>query len=136
MPDQHRTPDRTDAQRMEALQRANRVRTIRSVLKRDLKAGRLDWRDVLVGDETGHVHADVASMKVLDLVLSIPKVGRVKARKALDVHRISPHKTLAGLSGRQRAELAQSRYLPGEPVRRDELTDRIARFTHLAPVNQ
>jgi len=43
--------------------------------------------------------------KVFDLLLAVPKYGRVKVNKILSQCRISPSKTLGGLSGRQRGEL-------------------------------
>lgn len=92
-------PPRTYAQRMDALNEANRIRRYRAQLKRDVAAGRvrvtgvLDWQ------------IDVASMKVWDLLLALPKVGRVKVDKTLRQLRISPTKTVAGMSPRQRFAL-------------------------------
>ncbi len=39
------------------------------------------------------------------MLLAVPKYGRVKVNKILNVCRISPSKTIGGLSQRQRAEL-------------------------------
>jgi hypothetical protein len=39
------------------------------------------------------------------MLLAVPKYGRVKANKILQTCRISPSKTIGGLSDRQRAEL-------------------------------
>jgi hypothetical protein len=47
----------------------------------------------------------VLSAKAFDMILAVPKYGRVKANKILNVCRISPSKTIGGLSERQRAEL-------------------------------
>jgi hypothetical protein len=44
--------------------------------------------------------------KVFDMLLAVPKYGRVKATKTLHSCRVSPSKTFGGLSERQRAELA------------------------------
>lgn len=93
-------PDRSLVQRMEALQRANVIRTQRASLKRDLEAGRTSLARVLIAPPE---YAEAA--KVAVLLLSVPKVGRVKANKALTVCRIAPGKTVGGLSERQRAEL-------------------------------
>ena len=41
-------PERSLVQRMEALQRANEIRTKRAALKRDLKAGRVSIHDLLL----------------------------------------------------------------------------------------
>lgn len=45
--------------------------------------------------------------KVFDMLLALPKHGRVKATKILQSCRVSPSKTFDGLSERQRAELAE-----------------------------
>ena len=87
---------------MEALQRANEIRTRRAQLKRDLKAGRLSIHDVLLDPPDF-----VETAKVFDVLLAVPKYGRVKANKVLSQCRISPSKTIGGLSARQRAELVE-----------------------------
>ena len=93
-------PERSLTQRMEALQRANDVRSRRAQLKRDLKAGRQQIHDLLLAPPEY-----LQSAKVFDLLLAVPKYGRVKVNKILGQCRISPSKTLGGLSERQRAEL-------------------------------
>ena len=93
-------PERSLTQRMEALQRANDVRSRRAQLKRDLKAGRQHIHELLLNPPEY-----LLSAKVFDLLLAVPKYGRVKVNKILGQYRISPSKTLGGLSERQRAEL-------------------------------
>jgi hypothetical protein len=85
---------------MEALKRANEIRTARAQLKRDLKAGRRSIHDLLLAPPEY-----VETAKVFDMLLAVPKYGRVKVNKVLQVCRISPSKTIGGLSQRQRAEL-------------------------------
>lgn len=103
-------PARTVLQRMEALERANDVRSRRKDLKRDLKAGRQSVHELILSPP-GYLE----TAKVFDLLLAAPKVGRVKANKVLTVARISPSKTIGGLSPRQRSELVA---LLGGGVRR------------------
>ena len=43
--------------------------------------------------------------KVFDMLLAVPKYGRVKTNRILNQCRISPSKTIGGLSERQRTEL-------------------------------
>ncbi|MDO8210711.1 integration host factor, actinobacterial type [Conexibacter sp. CPCC 206217] len=93
-------PDRSLDQRMDALHRANEIRTRRAQLKRDLKAGRAAIHELLMEPPTY-----IETAKVFDLLLAVPKYGRVKANKVLTQCRISPSKTIGGLSQRQRAEL-------------------------------
>jgi len=94
-------PERSRVQRMDALGEANRIRTKRAELKRDMKAGRVRARDVLLDPPEW---AD--TMKVVNLLLAAPKLGRVKATAILRRADVSPSKTLSGLSTRQRAALA------------------------------
>ena len=93
-------PERSLVQRMEALERANQIRTRRAQLKRDLKAGRASIHDLLLEPPEF-----VETAKVFDMLLAVPKYGRVKVNKVLVNCRISPSKTIGGLSERQRAEL-------------------------------
>jgi hypothetical protein len=93
-------PERSHDQRMDALQRANVIRTARAQLKRDLKAGKVSIHTLLLNPPEY-----LATAKVIDMLLAVPKYGRVKANKVLTTCRISPSKTIGGLSERQRAEL-------------------------------
>ena len=99
-PKQVAAPERSLVQRMEALQRANDIRSRRAQLKRDLKAGRTPIHELLL-DPPEYVQ----TAKVFDLLLAVPKYGRVKVNKILAHCRISPSKTIGGLSERQRSEL-------------------------------
>lgn len=99
MPTQE-APTRSLAQRMDALDKANDVRTRRAQLKRDLKAKRKSIHDILLEPPEW-----VETMKVFDLMLACPKYGRVKVNKVLQQCRISPSKTIGGLSVRQRTEV-------------------------------
>jgi hypothetical protein len=93
-------PERSLVQRMEALQRANDIRSRRAQLKRDLKAGRQPIHELLLNPPDY-----LQTAKAFDLLLAVPKYGRVKVNKILSQCRISPSKTLGGLSERQRREL-------------------------------
>ena len=93
-------PERSLVQRMEALQRANDVRSARARLKRNLKAGRQPIHELLLEPPEY-----LETAKVFDLLLAVPKYGRVKVNKILSQCRISPSKTIGGLSERQRREL-------------------------------
>ena len=94
------TPERSLTQRMEALKRANEIRSRRAGLKRDLKAGRVKIQMVLRNPPEW-----VLTMKVYELLLQVPKYGRVKVNRVFTHCRISPSKTINGLTERQRDEL-------------------------------
>ena len=85
---------------MEALKRANDIRVRRAQLKKDLKTGSATI-DQILQDPPEYV----STAKVFDMLLAVPKYGRVKANKVLVQCRISPSKTIGGLSQRQRTEL-------------------------------
>jgi hypothetical protein len=93
-------PDRSLEQRMSALQVANRIRSQRASLKRDLTAGRSDIRDLILDPPEWLLTA-----KLFDLMLAVPKYGRVKVNRIFTQCRISPSKTIGGLSERQRGEI-------------------------------
>ena len=93
-------PDRTTQQRREALARGNEIRTKRAQLKISIKVGSTSAIPI-IQDPPDYVE----TMKVVDLLLAVPKYGRVKANKMLNRVHISPSKTVGGMSDRQRREL-------------------------------
>jgi hypothetical protein len=97
---QVQAPLRSLDQRMEALRRANDIRVRRAQLKKDLKNGTVGIEDIL-----RRPPEYVETAKVFDMLMAVPKFGRVKAARFLNQCRISQSKTVGGLSERQRAEL-------------------------------
>ena len=95
-------PARSLDQRMEALQRANDIRVRRAQLKKDLKDGRTHIETILL-DPPEYV----STAKVFDMLMAVPKYGKVKATRFLNTCRISQGKTIGGLSDRQRSELLE-----------------------------
>ena len=96
-------PPRSDAQRLEALDKANEIRSKRARLKRDLKSGRVPVVGLLVSPP-----AFLASEKVSRLLLSVPKLGTVRMAKILTCCDVSASKTFGGLTERQRRALVTS----------------------------
>ena len=81
--------------------RRSQFATLKSaLLKRDLKAGRESIETILLDPPEW-----VETAKVFDMLMAVPKFGRVKAARLLNQCRISQSKTVGGLSERQRAEL-------------------------------
>src|SRR5215213_6979601 len=97
---QAQAPARSRDQRMEALKRANDIRVRRAKLKKDLKEGHVKIETILNSPPEY-----VSTAKVFDILMAVPKFGRVKAARFLNQCRISQSKTVGGLSERQRAEL-------------------------------
>lgn len=95
-----KTPERSLAQRMDALRKANEVRSRKAEFKRDLRTHRQALAPAI---ESPPEYLETA--KVFELLLAAPKVGRVKATKMLRKAGVSPSKTFGGLSPRQRTEL-------------------------------
>lgn len=93
-------PERSLIQRMDALEEANKIRSKRARLKKDMKGGRKSIYDLLRNPPDY-----IETMKLFDLMLAQPKFGRVKVNKVLTHCRISPSKTVGGLSDRQRNEI-------------------------------
>jgi hypothetical protein len=85
---------------MDALRRANDVRVKRAELKRSLKEGTIRFEEILRDPPEW-----VRTAKVFDMLMAVPKYGKVKANRFLTQCRISQSKTLGGLSERQRNEL-------------------------------
>ncbi len=69
-------------------------------MKRDLKAGRVSGLTLLDAPP-----AWLETMKAIDFLMALPKIGRVKAAKHLNKCKMSPSKTIGGMSNRQRKEL-------------------------------
>lgn len=76
------------------------MRSRRAALKADLKRGTVGLREILVAPPDYLLTA-----KVVDLLMAAPKCGRVKSAKIMELCRVSPSKTIGGLSERQRSEL-------------------------------
>lgn len=107
------TPDRSLEQRLDALAEANRIRVVRADLKRYLKRRPRLLEAVIAGDVEGIRQAtglelephDLDTMRAWDAVIAAPKRGRVKTNRLFAGARISPSKTLGGMTTRQRREL-------------------------------
>lgn len=93
-------PTRTLAQRRSALKRANKIRTYRAHLKREVKAGRLTVLDLLRDPLC-------ETMKVGDALITQPKIGKVKRNRILTSLQISPSRSLGALSERQQDRLVK-----------------------------
>jgi hypothetical protein len=94
---------RCPSERQEALAHANRVRTQRAALKAELKRG-----GVSIAAPIADPPAYLASAEVMELLMALPRFGPVRATRLLERCRVSPRKTIGGLSERQRRELIRA----------------------------
>src|SRR5260221_11479824 len=97
---QVQAPVRSLDQRMEALKRANDIRVKRAQLKKDLKSGAMSIEEIL-----REPPEFVSTAKVFDMLMAVPKFGRVNAARLLNQCRISQPNTVGGLSDRHLNEL-------------------------------
>ncbi|HEV2768757.1 MAG TPA: Clp protease N-terminal domain-containing protein [Solirubrobacteraceae bacterium] len=95
-----RSAPRDPRARMDALERANKIRIQRAHLKRELRSGQMSIRQVLL-----HPPDYVMTARVAEVLLAMTKWGRARVLELLVQCRISPSKTIGGLSQRQRAQL-------------------------------
>ncbi len=95
-------PAGSTRQRPDASERANEIRAQRARLKRDLRTGRVSIHRFIL-DPPEYVQ----SAKVADMLLAMPKCGRVRVNRLLRQSGISPSKTFGGLSRRQRDDLVE-----------------------------
>jgi hypothetical protein len=100
-------PARSLEQRMQALAKGNHIRITRARTKREIreKPSKTASRNAaaqLLTEPPSHMR----TMKILDLLVSVKSIGRVKANRILVRARVSPSKTLGGMTSRQRDELA------------------------------
>lgn len=98
-------PARSFDQRMDALRRANEVRSERGRFKKQLRAMSPEAAALKAAEMVGAPPWWMESMTALALLLSIPRVGRVRAVRALKTNAVSASKTLGGLSQRQQLAL-------------------------------
>ena len=95
-------PQLTDEQRRAALVKAAEARRVRAEIKNLLKMGSISLSELL---ERSDAEVIVSKMKVLSVLESLPKLGKVKARRTMDEVGISDSRRLRGLGSHQRAEL-------------------------------
>ena len=95
------TPPRlTPEQRAAALAKAAEARTARAEIKARLKMGSMSLREALDSDDE-----NVAKLKVVSMLESLPGVGKVKARKLMEQIGIADNRRVQGLGAQQRSAL-------------------------------
>lgn len=97
-------PERSDAQRTAALERAQHVRTVQAEVKQLLKSGEVTLARVLDRAEDAD---EVARMRVSGVLRALPRIGPVRARRIMERLDIASSRRLGGLGPRQREALLE-----------------------------
>jgi hypothetical protein len=95
-------PQLTPEQRQAALEKAAVARRQRAEVKNRLKHSGASLQDVL---ELGNSNEVIGKMKVLDLLQSMPGLGKVRARQLMNKIGISETRRVRGLGNKQVAAL-------------------------------
>lgn len=98
-------PPMSDEQRAEALAKAAAARRQRAEIKALLKTGSLTLAEVFEQAETDDT---VAGTKVYPLLASMPRMGKIKAKRLMEDLSIAENRKIRGLGSRQRADLLQT----------------------------
>lgn len=94
-------PHLTQEEKLEALKKAQEMRSKRAELRMQLKQGNLSLQEILekADDEV------IGRMRVTYLLQSLPQVGKVTSEKVMREIGINENRRVQGLGTRQRDEL-------------------------------
>lgn len=95
-------PKLTPEQRQAALAKAAEARRQRAEMKELLKTGSLRLSEVLERAETDDI---VAGTKIYSVLVSLPGLGKIKAKRLMEEHGIAENRRIRGLGSRQREVL-------------------------------
>lgn len=95
----------TTEQRMTALAKANRIRSHRAALKRQIADGEVDLEGVM--ELILQPPDELLSMPIGQLIQALPKFGRTKTAKILKRARLSQHATLENAAASQRVAVCE-----------------------------
>lgn len=84
-------PERTHDQRLAALAHANEIRVYRAGIKAEIMQAHVDLIDLRDDPQ-------MQTAKVIDFLRCVPKIGKVKASRAMQAAGCSPSKTFAGMT--------------------------------------
>ena len=95
-------PQLTPEQRAAALAKAAEARAARAEIKARLKMGSMSLSEALDSDDP-----NVAKLKVVSMLESLPGVGKVKARRVMEEIGIADNRRVQGLGAQQRHALLE-----------------------------
>ncbi len=90
-------------EKKKALKKAQEVRSKRAKIRQNLKAGKTTIREVLenINDDV------IAKMRVVYLLESLPRIGKVKTKKIMNDIGIDETRRIQGLGNRQKQALIE-----------------------------
>lgn len=97
-------PPLSDDQRQAAFAKAAAVRAARAEIKERLKMGTVTLADLIARADDDDV---IGKMKVLSVLESLPRVGKVRARRTMGEIGIAENRRLRGLGANQRKALLE-----------------------------
>jgi hypothetical protein len=96
-PTRDETSSRHDrSQRMQALERANQVRTARAALKREVTSGQRDAAEVI-----SQCPSEAQTMPIFELLAAQRRWGSARTRRFLSAYRVNERKGIGTLTERQ-----------------------------------
>ena len=97
-------PKLTDAQRRDALAKAAEARRRRAELKELLKTGSISMAEVFERADNDPI---IAGTKVNAVLASMPRLGKVKAKRLMEEYGIAENRRIRGLGTNQRRKLLE-----------------------------
>ncbi|GFP30067.1 hypothetical protein HKBW3S44_01256 [Candidatus Hakubella thermalkaliphila] len=95
-----KAPQLSAEQRKMGICKAVRLRRERAAIKQKLRRGKLSLEQVISMDNEA-----VSKIKVIEILESLPKIGKLSARHIMEELEISPDRRIRGLGSRQREAL-------------------------------
>ena len=96
-------PKLSAEERKVALEKAQKIRSQRMAVRKELKAGKLSLADILA-DPENEVYA---KMRVKYLLESLPQVGKITTKKIMEEIGIDEARRVQGLGSRQKQQLLE-----------------------------
>ncbi len=97
-------PQLSSEERAKNLAKAAEMRSKRSALKDDIKAGKISLEEIFAKADD----PVIGRMKVIALLESLPGFGKAKSTALMERLGISPTRRIQGLGARQREELIKA----------------------------
>lgn len=99
-------PTLTNEQRMAALEKATQTRKERAEIRKKISNGRMSINDVFTMSDNGN--EVVGKMRIMQMLMSFPTVGPIKAERIADSCGISHSRRVKGVGANQRRKLIEA----------------------------